>query len=125
MDIFIDKIHQLLALSHVNETWTYLERYMKINGKKIEMMKPLNKIVSDKNSSSYNNGLVIQKKDNLIVILTYTCYEKTCVWSHISEHTSDFHATKFSINNFGYGQLHHQYVDALDLEYLIELVSEI
>ena len=63
-NIFINKINYLLTITCVPKNWTYIEHYMKINGEKINISKPLNKRVAKENSS-YHNGFVLQRKNDI------------------------------------------------------------
>ena len=61
--------------------WSYCERYMKINDKKIEKRMP----IGDKfYSGSYVNGIVLNIVDDKIVFIAYTLVSDNCVMSHES-----------------------------------------
>jgi len=121
----ITLILKILELTSINDDWTYLERFMEINNKKITISQPLQQQVSQ-DSCSYHNGIVFEKNinTNIIMIMTYTCLDRICVVSNISYHDIHFKTIDMITNLFSYGELHsNPSTDPEPLKYLIETIS--
>ena len=93
-------------LKFINRTnppknWKRLESFMYIDGKKIKESYPENKKLID-SSAMYINGIIIEKKKDKIIFLTYTLYDGKCVLNHTSYHTLNGNLKRGKTNMFHY-----------------------
>jgi hypothetical protein len=100
--------------------WTYCERYMKINGEKLEERLPLDKKIPGK-SNAYVNGIVIKKESDYIYFITYTLCGGVCVFNHESKHGPNGELLTLSMNAFDSGIING--VDEDGKQYVLEYVN--
>src|SRR5438552_10623438 len=80
------KFIKFIELTNIEGDWIKLEKFMEINGKKIEESFPQNnKLYNDNNE--YKLGLILEKKNDKIIFTTYTIIERKCAFNHQSVHT--------------------------------------
>lgn len=101
-DILINNFNVLFEITNVSHDWKYLEKFMEINDKKILERKPLGKIFPP-NDCVYRTGIVIEKKNDIIIFTTYTPLNKVCTMQHISYHTCTLKLLRTSINYYNNG----------------------
>ena len=95
------KLMEFISKTNVKDDWVYLERYMTIDGKKLE--ESFDEI-KDKNVCSgmhrYRIGLIIERTKDKLMFTSYTLYDSDCVLNHKSRHTLDGNLLGGDVNTF-------------------------
>ena len=128
--IKLPEFNKFIDNNQLPEDWTFCEKYMIIDNKKIEISFPENEKITDE-ACYFKNGLILKRNNGIITFITYNILDDICVFNHISEHnaiTGDIMRIKINMyssvidsDEKGLKKDHKDYI----LEYLEELEGKI